>query len=899
MSLNVKALPSGHLALSVIGDPGSLSRSESALLAVFHDDPAAGLFGLTTWKPAQPVSPCCAYWREFGGKYLSALCHGVTPDGGNPDAVPLPPESELAMMVLGLPAMKGAEYVNVLMLSETWEALDSWVLGEVAAHPGGLGGFLSERAPLWHRLGRVSFHLAENKKDPQKPFAFLATYSRKLSQDGKRVQYLPLKQALKEYAGADNKAALLKLLSPVQRVAETSEFVAGLVSSGQIYQAQAWEPRQAHQLLKEAGEIEAGGVLVHLPDWWKKRPKARVGVKIGGNGSGAMSAQSLIDFDVSASLGGETLGREDLEELMASGEDGLVLFRGQWVEVDQGRLQEALEHWEKVAKDYGDGVSFIEGMRLLAGASNLSPDPLGGEEGEEDWFFVDAGEGLRDMLAKLRDPGLLANGKGRDGLLATLRPYQETGASWLEFTTALGLGACLADDMGLGKTVQVIAHLLECRRRSKGHLSLLVLPASLLANWTAELDKFAPGLRYRVLHPSLENPAEMEALGQDPASGLSGLDLVLTSYGLVRRTEWLREVEWDLVILDEAQAIKNQSSQQTRAVKMLKAQARVALTGTPVENHLSDLWSLFDFLNPGLLGSATEFKGFAKSLAARQTASFVPLRKLVQPYILRRLKTDRSIISDLPDKTEVPAYCHLSKQQAAMYQKLVEDLTSALENPSGDPMQRRGLVLSYLQRFKQLCNHPDHLLGRGGYAPEESGKFRRLRAICEEIAEKQEKVLVFTQFREIATPLAEFLCGLFGEAGLLLHGGTSIKNRKGMVDQFQQEDGPPFFILSLKAGGVGLNLTAASHVVHFDRWWNPAVENQATDRAFRIGQKRNVLVHKFITQGTIEEKIDGMIESKKELTGEVLQGDGGQILTELPDEELIRLVSLDLRRATA
>jgi non-specific serine/threonine protein kinase len=321
------------------------------------------------------------------------------------------------------------------------------------------------------------------------------------------------------------------------------------------------------------------------------------------------------------------------------------------------------------------------------------------------------------------------------------------------------------------------------------------------------------------------------------------------------------------------------------------------LTGTPVENRLSDLWSLFDFLCPGLLGTQTKFKNFVKLLNAREHHRYAPLRQLVQPYILRRLKTDKRVISDLPDKTELRAFCGLTKRQAALYAKMVDEMANALRKPDG--MQRRGLVLAYLMRFKQLCNHPSQLLGDGSFRPDESGKFARLAEICEEIASRQEKALVFTQFREMTEPLADFLAEVFGRAGLVLHGTTAVKRRKNLVDRFQRDDGPPFFVLSLKAGGTGLNLTQASHVVHFDRWWNPAVENQATDRAFRIGQHRNVLVHKFVCRGTIEERIDTLIAEKTQLAADILEGGAETLLTEMSDAELIQLVALDVDRARA
>ena len=371
--------------------------------------------------------------------------------------------------------------------------------------------------------------------------------------------------------------------------------------------------------------------------------------------------------------------------------------------------------------------------------------------------------------------------------------------------------------------------------------------------------------------------------------------MVLTTYGMLHRHAWLLNVEWQLAVIDEAQAIKNPAARQTKAVKKIQADARIAMTGTPVENRLSDLWSLFDFLCPGLLGTQKKFKDFVKALNAREDQRYVPLRQLVQPYILRRLKTDKRVISDLPDKTEVQAFCSLSKRQAALYARLVREMGDALENQDG--IRRRGLVLAYLMRFKQLCNHPSQVLGDGAYQPKDSGKFARLAEICEEIAARQEKALVFTQFREMTEPLASFLESVFGRAGLVLHGSTAVTRRKKLVDQFQSDDGPPFFVLSLKAGGTGLNLTKASHVIHFDRWWNPAVENQATDRAFRIGQHRNVLVHKFVCRGTVEEKIDALIEEKKQLAADVLEGGAEKMLTEMSDNELIQLVALDMDRA--
>ncbi len=712
-----------------------------------------------------------------------------------------------------------------------------------------------------------------------------------LSEQG-RIRHQPLGRALREYAGAKNKKALIRLLSPVQLAAQSSPVIKDLVDTGDIYHPLAWSPEEAYSFLKDAPRYEQCGVVVRLPDWWKKRSRPRAGVTIGESKKNNLNTDSLLDFKLHIALGDESLSEADLEQLMAAG-DGLVFLKGQWIEVDREKLSEALAHWKMVeAEAANGGLTFAEGMRLLAGApADLQDDSL---EDARQWSFVQPGKWLAAQLEALRSPDQMKDINPGKALKATLRPYQQAGVNWLRLLSQLGLGACLADDMGLGKTMQVISLLLVMKKSGSDKPSLLVLPASLLANWKAELERFSPSLRCLFLHSSQLNKRAMDDMANE-STALNNIDVVLTTYGTLMRQDWLQQQEWRLLVLDEAQAIKNPSARQTKAVKKLKAKSRIALTGTPVENRVSDLWSLFDFLNPGLLGSARRFKGFVKSLSERESDQYAPLRNLVSPYILRRLKTDRSIISDLPEKTEVSAYCGLSKAQAAQYQQAVKQLTKAIANTDG--IKRRGLVLSYLLRFKQICNHPSQLLGDDEYDPKKSGKFQRLAQLCEEIASRQEKLLVFTQFREMTSPLANFLAQQFGQPGLVLHGGTPIKQRQKRVEQFQDEEGPPFFILSLKAGGTGLNLTEASHVIHFDRWWNPAVENQATDRAFRIGQKKNVLVHKFICQGTVEEKIDALINEKTALANDLLEGGADTLLTEMDDKALLNLVSLDIEKA--
>jgi non-specific serine/threonine protein kinase len=480
----------------------------------------------------------------------------------------------------------------------------------------------------------------------------------------------------------------------------------------------------------------------------------------------------------------------------------------------------------------------------------------------------------------MRNPALIQKTAVPKGLKAKLRPYQKLGLHWLNLLHTLKFGACLADDMGLGKTIQVIALLQAHKEKNlkRPVNALLVAPASLLFNWMREIERFAPDLRFHTAHAQFDGKA---------AKG--GIDLTLTTYAMAEKLDWVKKQKWSLIIADEAQALKNPGAKQTRAVKALQAESRIALTVTPIENRLSDLWSLFDFLNPGLLGSFEEFSRFQKRIQ-NDPEGYASLRRTIAPYLLRRLKTDKNLLPDLPDKVEIKARSELTKKQVALYRRLAQKMASTLESVDG--IQRQGLVLSYLIKFKQVCNHPDHFSGSGGFAESDSGKFQLLREICEPIRDKRERVLVFTQFAEMAEPLSEFLAALFGREGLILTGKTPIAKRRKVVDSFQGDAWVPYLVLSVKAGGTGLNLTRASHVVHFDRWWNPAVENQATDRAFRIGQTKNVLVHKFISAGTLEEKIDALIEKKTDLARDIIGATGEAWIGNMSNGELLELFSL-------
>jgi superfamily II DNA or RNA helicase len=884
--------PHGVLVLRSDADAPALEPTLAARLErAFGRGPGHGLLALGADEVATALPTVLAYWRDFGGRYVTALC--ALPELGEGTAkppVPLPGDGELDATAAAVPPMTGAEYLTAATLADLWRAMDEAFDAELAAAGLSVQEFLKSRNPAWNLVGRVHFNLAENRKDEDAPFAFVATYTTRLSAAAK-AQHLPLGKALQEYSGANNRERLLSLLMPVQRAAERCSWLKAMVDAGDIFHPLRWDPRQALQFLKDAPALESAGVVVRMPASWRMNRPARAQVKatVGGRPPSTLGIDALLDFTMEVTLDGERLSAAEIRRLLAHS-DGLAMIRGKWVEVDHARLSRTLEQFEAIERRAStDGLSFGEAMRMLAGAGITGDEAAA--PADIAWSQTVAGPWLAETLAALHGPDRhLRVGPGRS-LNGTLRPYQLAGMQWLYLLARLGLGACLADDMGLGKTIQVLSLLLVLKNEAKGKPSLLVAPASLLANWAAEIGRFAPGLQAVVAHPSAAAAEDL----QNGAGLLAGADLAITSYGYLARAPWLGAASWRLVVLDEAQAIKNPGAKQTRTVKQLKADTRIALTGTPIENRLGDLWSIFDFINPGLLGTSKQFSSFVKSLAARPHNPYGPLRELVRPYILRRLKTDKSIIADLPDKTEVKTFCLLSRKQAALYQQAVKDLAGKIHDLDG--IERRGVVLAFLMRFKQICNHPSQWLGDDAWTEEDSGKLARLRDIAEEIAARQEKALVFTQFRETTAPLATFLGAVFGRPGLVLHGETDVKRRKDLVRRFQDDESVPFFVLSLKAGGAGLNLTAASHVIHFDRWWNPAVENQATDRAFRIGQTKNVLVHKFVCRGTVEDKIDQMIEAKQKLAGDFLGGGGEMLLTEMNDAELLKLVALDLNAA--
>ncbi len=654
------------------------------------------------------------------------------------------------------------------------------------------------------------------------------------------------------------------------------------------------DSRSAYTFLREVAPLlEGAGFGLLVPPWWNK-PSARLGVRLRmkpaapqqeWSQNSRLSLTELVSYRWELSVGETSLTQEEFKALVAL-KSPLVLIRGQWVQLDPEQVEAAIKFWENQQTE-GE-MSLLEALQLGVGDPALDSGLPVREIVTEGW--------LTDWLERFHQPERMSELPQPASLKGELRPYQRFGFSWLHFHRRWGLGACLADDMGLGKTIQTLALLLN-EKETHGKLAapvLLVCPTSVVTNWEREIRRFAPSLT------TLIHQGANRLRGDEFSAGAQKVDMVLTSYALVRQdAELLQATQWLGVILDEAQNIKNPVTKQAQSVRRLSAEFRLALTGTPVENRLTELWSIMHFLNPGYLGPQEKFRReFALPIERYNDKDALQrLKQLSGPFILRRVKTDPRVIQDLPEKVETQVYCNLTEEQATLYEAVVRDAMGQIENKEG--IQRQGLVLSMLMQLKQICNHPVHYLHESKEtAPEvlrlagRSGKLERLTELLEEVLAEGDRALIFTQFAEMGKLLAGYLPQALGEPVLYLHGGTPVKARDQMVQRFQEDEhAPPIFILSLKAGGTGLNLMRANHVFHFDRWWNPAVENQATDRAYRIGQVHNVQVHKFVTVGTMEEMVDEMIESKKGLADSVV-GSGEHWLTELSTDELRELVSL-------
>lgn len=869
----------------VLVPAGAQPRLERA----FATSVGRGMLDLLRYDLPIGAAPVLVWLRERAREQMM-LCLKALRRGESPETALAVSLTQASVWLDGLPPVAGEAISTsdiTAWMASLWPALQ-WLAARESCSP---EQWLSRLGEGWQQLGMLCFHLAENVGDAAEsaPFAFMATFVHKAGMDG-QARHAPLGLAARLLA--DDSAALLELLRPLRQVAAENAFLSELINTQAVYRPCGWTARQAHAFLEALPLLEDAGIEVRMVNLWKTQPRRvelEVRLDMAEPGSGkpdaapSVNVNSLLRFYPRVVLGDYNLTDDELAQLLAGEDDGLVRFRGEWVRLDREKLGKLLDSWRQAVRMAAGGVPLLAGLRYLMGKRSEALPQL---PPQEDGMRVVTGECLEQALARLQF-GQLAPSLP-SSLAATLRHYQLDGVRFLLNVTDAGFGACLADDMGLGKTLQVISWLVHLERSGalgagKG-VALIVAPASLLTNWQQELRRFAPYLNVAVLHPYALRRQQADYLRTNPAWLMQNAHVALTTYGIATRNELLVQCDYAAIVLDEAQAIKNADSQRTKAICSLCSSRRVALTGTPVENSLSELRSLFEFLNPGLLGTEKEFNALVQSMGS----DYTPLRRLVRPFLLRRLKSDPALLPELPPKTEQPAYCFLSPEQTRLYAREVDNLRAVVAEP--DPQTRLTLVLPILSRLKQICNHPAQYCGQTWFEPSLSGKFNRLSYLARNIARAGDCCLVFTQYRGMIEPLHDFLAEIFGGPGLMLHGGTPISERQKLVEAFQASGGPPFFVLSLKAAGTGLTLTRARHVIHFDRWWNPAVENQASDRAYRIGQKQPVLIHPLICRGTIEENIHDMLMRKNAMADNLLSGGLEKLLLHLSPAELLECV---------
>lgn len=875
ISFDLFVTPSGSLHWQDIGDTRDVQTPV--------EDLRVGAFVLSFLKDGSLKfkSPSYRFFHQIAQTFMQSVCAHAEFIGTE---IPLR-DGQAKEWAFACPPIKGSEFADENFFEALWQEVSAAFWCECAGRS--VRDFLAEHYPAWADAGRIYLHIAENKIGEGKPFTILLTYGVR-DPEKVRLQHRPIGLALSDAGKINDPKLVESLLRALSRAAIASTEFARLQVERSIYRPFHLSTAEAFRLVGQFPAIEGAGILCKVPEYWEGKKPETVQVSVTfktGAKQSKMSIDSMLRFNVGVAIGDQKLTDEEIAQLLESKEQYQCL-RGRWVEVNSAKIGKLLAHWQKASElASGSGLSFGEAMRWTSGLETpetaLNDDESHSNTRDVISFRTD--DDLTNLLKKLVSPDeseLLNNQLiVEEKVKAQLRPYQLKGVSWLVSIARLGMGGCLADDMGLGKTLQVITLLTILKeRQEKSGPSLLIVPASLIGNWLGELEKFSPSLRATVVHASVGRTDKNLA-----PKGLKDIDLVITTYGMVTRDSWMNSYAWNLIVADEAQAIKNPGTKQSKAVRSLKGGVRFALTGTPIENNLTDLWSIFDFAIPGLLGPKERFAQMVKEMT-----DFSPLRTIISPWLLRRKKSDPKVISDLPDKTEMKVYCYLTPQQAKLYSKQVEQTSAAIIAAEG--IARKGLIFSMMMKLKQICNHPSQREGDGRYESKDSGKFLQLKELCETIAARQEKVLIFTQFRELTDIIAHELEEIFKRPGLILHGAIPVDKRRKLVEQFQAENGPPFFVLSLKAGGTGLNLTAANHVIHFDRWWNPAVENQATDRAYRIGQKKNVLVHKFVCKGTMEDNIDALIESKKALAEDVIGSSAEINLSNLSDTELLDLI---------
>lgn len=836
-------------------DLSDVSASESKLYRLFIRDSKKFIYELA-FEPDVKGSISIAFLQHLGKGFIKRI---VSFEGINFGELPNEDLSvdECDLLVPYVPLIIGHEFVDYTWIQNQYSDFVIALESELRNSTKSISEFLIAKGVDVVIPSRIYFHLVENKLEEGLPFAFLATYT---AQNGEKVVHIPLKNALVEFKNDSH--ALELLIKSIKTAAKESDFAFRYMESGDIYFPVKLNQDDAYSFLKEVPIFEKYGIVCRIPKWYTEKD-SKILVDMDEKklfSSGYLSQIKLNSFQPTLIYHGIEITIEEAKDLISKTE-GLEYIKGRWVENDHEELQLLLSEYEEFS---GDGTTLLEILKSKAGFNTSDIEtPTFIEFSRKDWIQ----QYINHQFASNIDNSLPSN------FAEVLRHYQKDAFSWLLGMYSMGFGVCLADDMGLGKTVEVLSFLSKYKNDNDGHV-LIIVPATLIANWKAEIEKFSPDMDVFVLRGN-----------NAPNDGCFKSFITITTYQTAMRSDYISSVFWDITILDEAQAIKNYYTSQTKKIKSLDCGMRIAMTGTPIENNVLELWSIFDFLNPGLLGNREEFKALYLSGEGSQKR----IKELIQPFVLRRVKTDKNIISDLPEKNEMDITINLTKEQIILYRKAVSDMNDAIERIA-DKRKSQILVLSAVMKLKQICNHPSQYLGDDTYDESLSGKFIELRNIAETIYSKREKVLVFTQFKEIIPALDKLLSSVFCKNGACIDGDTSMSRRAEYVSMFQ-EGKLPYMVLSLKTAGVGLNLTAAQNVIHFDRWWNPAVENQATDRAYRIGQKNDVTVYKFVTADTIEEVINRMIKDKQLLADEYINDLDSNILSKLSTDELMKAVA--------
>ncbi len=760
-------------------------------------------------------------------------------------------EAETIKIIENAPYLIGVEFINVDWVNNILEGFNKAYKNLLLNSNKSPLDFIVSKGNLFTIPSKIYFHLVENKDNDKYPFAFLATYT---ALDNSKVIHCPLNNALTQLKSNGDK--LSSLVSSITEAAKESSLIKSFVESGNIFYPTKLKEEEAYAFLKEVSLYENCGIVCRIPKWYTEGI-SKIQVDIAEHMQFSDGVGDLIIVPKMIYKGVEITPIEARELLEKS--EGLEIIKGKWVENNHDEIKKILSEFYILTQE---GTSLLEIFKQKSlSFKEKKSKPITIEIGQKSWL-------TKAFQKEFNRPN---NVKPTQSFTKVLRPYQLNAFTWIYAMSKLKMGICLADDMGLGKTIEVLSFLDKIKSEGKEKV-LIIVPATLVENWKKEINKFAPHLSVFLLKSENE-----------PANDIVRAYITITTYQTAIRLDYINRINWDLVVLDEAQAIKNYYTTQSRKVKSLKAEMRIAMTGTPIENNLLELWSLFDFINPGLLGTREEFKNFyfnSDDLDVQKR-----LKSLISPFILRRVKTDKSIISDLPEKHEIDVTIDLSKKQIVLYRKIVSELEERKAKVES-AMQFKALVLTTILKLKQVCNHPSQYWGDEKYDLEDSGKFLELKRVCETIHSKREKVLVFTQFKEIIPALDKLLYDIFSKKGYCIDGDTSMHTRNKYIDNFQTDE-VPYMVLSLKTAGVGLNLTAAQNIIHFDRWWNPAVENQATDRAFRIGQTKNVTVYKFTSANTLEEKIRKKMAIKQNLADDVINNIDSNITSNLSVDDLI------------